>query len=669
MRRRYVLAALVGGLAVLLLPGVAAQGANGHANYHAVCPAPAVGYAHCHALVVTDAHGNPNATSAPTGLSPSQIKDAYSFSTSLTAGTGTTIAIVDAYDDPNAESDLNVFSNQYGLPACTTANSCFKKVNQSGGTSYPSSNAGWALEISLDVQWAHAIAPGAHILLVEANSNSFSDLLTAEQYAAAHAGYVSNSWGGSEFSSESAYDGYFSHSGTSYFVSAGDAGLPAEYPSASPNVISVGGTTLHLGLSKTDAGYETGWSSGGGGCSSYESPNAAQSTGSVNCHGTRATPDVSLDADPNSGVAVYDSVRYYGQRGWWTVGGTSASSPMVAARSAVEGAVVNAAYVYGSYITYRDITSGNNGAPCLVGYDLCTGRGSWTGSGGGSTAAAPDPPTGLAATGGAGVVSLSWSAPNNDGGSQITGYEVRRSTSSGGEQDFATLTGTGTSYDDYAVTAGTTYYYEVEAVNAVGPSAPSGEASATTPSATVPGAPSGLAATGGDGVVHLSWTAPSDGGSPIQQYEIDRTGGTGGGIQIFAGPGTTYDDTSVTNGYQYTYDVKAINGVGTGPASTSVSATPAAATKPVAPTNLSATQANGRGVQLTWSELDSSVTSFNVYRGDGTMPSSFVVVGSSTTTSYKDTSTSRGSMYTYYVVAINGSGQSDPSDTASATAK
>ena len=325
-------------------------------------------------------HVRPNVSNSPTGLSPAAIKSAYNFTTSSTAGAGTTIAIVDAYDDPTAESDLAVFSSQYGLPACTTANGCFTKVNQTGGTKYPKTNAGWALEISLDVQWAHAIAPGAKILLVEATSNSFTNLLAAEDYAANHAQYVSNSWGASEFSGENAYDGHFSHSGVSFFVSSGDNGTPAEYPSSSPNVISVGGTTLHFNGGNFSS--ETGWSGSGGGCSVYETAPSAQSGfgeyGQVNCAGKRATPDVSLDADPASGVSVYDSTRYQGQKGWWQVGGTSASSPMVAARAAVAGTVVNSAYVYGTGISYRDITSGNNGASCLVGYDLVTGRGSWT---------------------------------------------------------------------------------------------------------------------------------------------------------------------------------------------------------------------------------------------------------------------------------------------------
>jgi hypothetical protein len=389
MRRRSVLAALVGAVSLVLVP-VAAHGANPHANYHAVCPGPPAGYAHCHALVVTDAHGKPVSNATPSGLAPVDIRSAYGFpapassnwADSHNAGHGKTIAIVDAYNDPYAESDLGVFSSQFGLPSCTTANGCFEKVNQSGGTSYPRSNSGWALEISLDIQWAHAVAPGAKILLVEASSNSFSNLLTAETYAAGQAQYVSNSWGGGEFSGESSYDSSFSHSGVSYFVSAGDGGLPAEYPSTSPNVISVGGTTL---TQNGDGSWnETGWSKGGGGCSAYENATSAQSGFSeynqAHCAGKRATPDVSLDADPNSGVSVYDS---YGYGGWVTVGGTSASSPMWAAASADSGGTVGSSWVYTSdSSTFRDITNGNNGAPCLVGYDLCSGRGSWLYSGG-----------------------------------------------------------------------------------------------------------------------------------------------------------------------------------------------------------------------------------------------------------------------------------------------
>ena len=366
-------------------PAVAAPGAGTRAagvlGNKRVCGPAAVGTAACHARVTVGTDGiTPKAASSPTGLSPAKIKSAYNFPTSSSAGTGQTIAIVDAYDDPRAEGDLAVFSSQFGLPPCTVANGCFVKVNQTGGTKLPRADSGWALEISLDIQWAHAVAPGARILLVEASSNSFTNLLAAEDYAKTHAQYVSNSWGAPEFSGESQYDSHFSQPGVSFFVSAGDAGLPAEYPSSSPSVLSIGGTRLAFNSDGTLAS-ETGWSSGGGGCSSYEPAPLAQATfaqySQVGCAGRRATPDLSLDADPASGVSVYDSTKYQGQSGWFTVGGTSASAPMIAARSAITGLMIDSAYVYGNGITYRDITAGNNGATCLTGYDLCSGRGSW----------------------------------------------------------------------------------------------------------------------------------------------------------------------------------------------------------------------------------------------------------------------------------------------------
>ncbi len=404
MRRRLLTflaaAALVAGTA--LAAGTATAGASGPGGQpgassfgrsHRVCGDVPAGFARCHAHVVDAAAGKPGrgggglTDPVPLGLSPAQVKAAYAFPAALDAGGTATIAIVDAYDNPKAESDLATFSTQFGLPACTTQNGCFRKVNQTGGTRYPRANAGWALEIALDIQWAHAIAPGANILLVEASSNSFANLVAAVDYARAHAGYVSSSWGASEFSGETGYDGHFASPAgrtVSFFVSAGDNGLPAEYPSSSPNVISVGGTKLTFNADGSLAS-ETGWSDGGGGCSLYETattPQAAPGTGYdlVGCGTTRATPDVSLDADPASGVSVFDSYGYNGRTGWFTVGGTSASAPMWAARSAVAGAHVDAAYVYGrDAATFRDVTEGNNGAACTAGYDLCTGRGSWVG--------------------------------------------------------------------------------------------------------------------------------------------------------------------------------------------------------------------------------------------------------------------------------------------------
>ncbi|MDQ1518559.1 MAG: hypothetical protein QOE80_4389 [Actinomycetota bacterium] len=326
----------------------------------------------------------PRATSGPTGLTPDQVKQAYAFPTAADAGSGQTVAIVAPFDDPNIEADLNAFSRKFGLPACTTANRCFKRVDQKGGKNYPSPDKLWALEISLDVEWAHAIAPGARILLVEAKSDRLADVIAAEDYATAHAGYVSNSLGLDEFAGESDLDNHFLRPGVSIFAASGDDGAAAGpgYPATSPGVIAVGGTTL-VDIGKPSFA-EQGWRGSGGGCSLYEPAPAAQSAfagyAAVNCAGKRATPDVSLVADPHSGVSIYDS--YKTADNWTVVGGTSAATPMWAARAAVSGLVIGAAVLYGpaSPITFRDVTVGNNGQPALTGFDLVTGLGSWTGA-------------------------------------------------------------------------------------------------------------------------------------------------------------------------------------------------------------------------------------------------------------------------------------------------
>ncbi|HEY5110993.1 MAG TPA: S53 family peptidase [Acidimicrobiales bacterium] len=324
-------------------------------------------------------------------LSPAQIISAYNFPTTSPSGglpgTGKTIAIVDAYNDPNIASDLATFDTQFSIPqlnSCTitaTSGPCFQKINWSGGTTYPAFDQGWALEISLDVEWVHAIAPGASILLVEATSNSVPDLVRAITYASMKAQYVSMSFGAAELSAEtSTYDRAFTSTTASYFAAAGDAGLSTEWPSTSPKVISVGGTTLSLTSTGTVAS-ETGWINGGGGCSTYETATTSEANyptyAQANCAGKRATPDVAADADPNTGVFVYNSNNFYGTTGWYTVGGTSLSTPIWAARSADSGVVVNSAYIYGTNaINFYDVTQGGNAAGCLVGYDMCSGLGS-----------------------------------------------------------------------------------------------------------------------------------------------------------------------------------------------------------------------------------------------------------------------------------------------------
>jgi subtilase family serine protease len=364
------------------------------ADHRPVCPGPAApGNSRCHARVVVDERGRPKAAAVPSGAyGPAQFRGAYKLP-STSAGSGQTIGIVDAYDDPNIESDLGVYSRQFALPSCTTANGCFKKVNQTGGTQYPAKNAGWSLEIALDVEIAHAVCPNCKILLVEATSNSFSNLLAAEDYAKAHATVVSNSWGGGEFSGESSYDTHFSTANKPITFSSGDSGYGVEYPAASQYVTAVGGTTLRV---NADNSYksEAVWSGAGSGCSALEpKPTWQKDSGCLR----RTVADISADADPNTGAAVYDSVRYQGRSGWFQVGGTSLASPLIAAVYALSGnatGIGDAQYVYG-HATYgasgtlHDVTTGSNGS-CggsylctgLAGFDGPTGLGTPQGTGG-----------------------------------------------------------------------------------------------------------------------------------------------------------------------------------------------------------------------------------------------------------------------------------------------
>ena len=453
------------------------QSTQSKAHQHAVCGAVARGYARCLAHVVEtgtpQGHGPGPASTTPRGYGPSTIAKAYEFSTA--GGAGQTIGIVDAYGAPTVTSNLQTFSSQFGLPACGTAtNGCFTKVNQSGGTSYPRSTSGWALEQSLDVEWAHSLAPYAKVLLVEATTSSFTNLLTAVSYAAAHANYVSMSWGGTEFSGESSYDStYFSKAGVSYFAAAGDTGSEVIYPSVSPDVVSVGGTTLHVttnGTWKT----ETAWKTAGGGCSTYEKANTAQAAyktyPNVGCNGQRATPDISLDANPTTGVSVYDTERLStGQSGWLQVGGTSASTVMVAAHAAETTQPLSASTLYGGTLKVYDVTSGSNGHPCTLGYDLCTGLGSWNtavGTTAGSTSGSSSgtlsftPGTGQTLTAGspstAITVKLSAPAPS-------TGLTVTLTTSTGGFATSSTATSFSSSLTlKVAATSSVTqsFYYE-----------------------------------------------------------------------------------------------------------------------------------------------------------------------------------------------------------------
>lgn len=326
------------------------------------------------------------ASGNPTGLSPQQVSQAYGFnqisfgsSSSPVAGDGTgqTIAIVDAYDDPNIQQDLATFDQKFGLPAANLS------VQYAGG-SRPQGNSGWSEETSLDVEWAHAMAPKANIVLVEASADSLGALLQAVDVARnlPNVSVISMSWGSSEFSSETSYDSHFTtpagHIGITFVASAGDSGAPGVWPALSPNVLAVGGTSLNVA---SNGAYlsETAWSDSGGGVSRYEAEPSYQQA--AQSYGARTSPDVAYDANPATGFSVYDS---YSGDGWFTVGGTSAGAPQWSALIAIAnqvrgsaGTLANAqADLYNLPATdFNDVTSGSNGYSAGQGYDLVTGRG------------------------------------------------------------------------------------------------------------------------------------------------------------------------------------------------------------------------------------------------------------------------------------------------------
>ncbi|WP_369390266.1 peptidase S8 [Streptomyces sp. CG1] len=380
---------------------IAAQVAKAHVQYTRACGAtPKKGYAACNALRVTGGTTafmekqaalkgiaprtvKPNAASdSPTGYGPSDIQSAYGLASAASSnGSGETVAIVDAYDDPNAEADLATYRSYYGLSDCTTDNGCFSKVSQTGSTtSLPSADSGWAGEISLDLDMVSATCPNCNILLVEAKSASDADLGTAVNEAVKlGAKFVSNSYGGSESSSDTSYDSkYYNHPGVAITASAGDSGYGAEYPAASRYVTAVGGTALKTSSDSrgwTESVWNTSSTEGtGSGCSAYDAKPSWQTDSGCS---KRMIADVSAVADPATGVSVYDT---YQASGWNTYGGTSASSPIIASVYALAGTPGSsdypAQYPYNAAGTsaLNDVTSGSNGT-CSTSYFCTAGSG------------------------------------------------------------------------------------------------------------------------------------------------------------------------------------------------------------------------------------------------------------------------------------------------------
>jgi subtilase family serine protease len=344
-----------------------------------VCKHAGTARARCFAIRVDRiASGRLHHAASPVGYGPSDLQAAYALPAS-TNGTGETVAVVDAYDDPTAEADLSVYRAQFHLPACTTANACFSKIDQRGGDDFPDADPGWAEEISLDVDMVSATCPRCSILLVEADSASMANLGSAVKTAVAKgADAVSNSYGGPD-AKDSTYGRYYHHSGVAVTASAGDNGYGVSYPASSKWVTAVGGTTLRR--SASSRGFaETAWSDTGSGCSTLNAT-TWQPAITTACPG-RALTDVSAVADPATGVAVYDSTPYESAVGWLTFGGTSASSPIIAAVFALAGNTADVddgsfLWTHETASNLWDVTTGSNGT-CLTS-QWCSARAGWDG--------------------------------------------------------------------------------------------------------------------------------------------------------------------------------------------------------------------------------------------------------------------------------------------------
>jgi subtilase family serine protease len=329
-----------------------------------VCTAARAGEAACHARVLVDASGAPVANATPAGLGPSQLRAAYQITSTGTSST--VMAIVDAFGYPTAEADLATYRSTFGLPACTTANGCFRKVDQRGGASFPRTDVGWDQETALDLDMASAICPSCQILLVEADTNSNANLSAAVNEAASLGAHViSNSYGGGE-SGTTAFEAAYDHPGIAITASSGDGGFGVEFPASSPHVTAVGGTSLRT-AANARGWTETAWSGAGSGCSTvYAKPAWQTDTGCAN----RTVADVSAIADPNTGVAVF-APSSRNKSAFLVFGGTSVAAPLIGAVYAVNGGAVNfGADPYAHLGALFDVTSGSNGT-CSPGY-LCT---------------------------------------------------------------------------------------------------------------------------------------------------------------------------------------------------------------------------------------------------------------------------------------------------------
>jgi N-acetylneuraminic acid mutarotase len=403
--------------------------------------------AHCDAVPLTDKAGEVAVTPAvdgppSTALGPTQIQSAYNLPD---AGAGETVAIVDAYGYSTAEADLGVFRSYYGLPACTTADGCFSKVDEDGGTNYPPDDDGWSIETSLDLDAVSSACPKCNILLVEADSDDVDDLAQAEDTAASlGAVAISNSYGGDEDPSELSLDAYYDHPGIAVTASAGDSGYGASYPATSPDVTSVGGTLL-----TADSGTARGWDESvwndedgatGSGCSADEPQPSFQQGLATDCPDNRADNDISADAAPASGLGIYNSEAL---GGWSQYGGTSLSSPLVAAMFALAGkptpGTYPVTYPYADPSALNDVTSGNDGD---CGNVLCQAGPGWDGPTGLGT------PDGVRALAGGPSGQVVGTVTDSGSGAGLSGVTVTATAATG--DTYTATTNTSGAYDLYA---------------------------------------------------------------------------------------------------------------------------------------------------------------------------------------------------------------------------
>ncbi len=625
----------------------------------------------------------------PAGLSPAQVRHAYGFDQITFAngavrgdGSGQTIAIVDAYDQPNIAHDLAVFDATFGLAAPPS----FTKVNQAGGTAYPATSAGWGLEISLDVEWAHAIAPGARILLVEASSADWSDLLAAVNYARAQPGVsaVSMSFGSGEWPSESALDAYFTtpagHGGVTFVASSGDAGSAGapNSPSVSRNVVAVGGTQLSVDAAGNYLG-ETAWSGSGGGVSVYEAQPGYQRGVVTQTTTRRAVPDVSYDGSAGSPFAVYDS----GYAGWLEVYGTSAGAPQWAALVAVadqgralagkgtlDGATRTLPMLYQLPAAgFHDVTAGGNGGYAAgPGYDLVTGRGSpranlIVAALAGTPAAAPTPPhvttpahaaaspvsgtrtvlsvAGTDAAGAAGLI-YTWSVTGLPSGAPAPTFSANGTNAA--QNTIATFYRAGT------------YTFRVTLRDAAGLTATSGISVTVNPTLTSITLTPGSAALTAGRSQQFSVTARDQFGVPLSRqpawtWSLAAGGGTVNAAGIYTAPAAGPGSATVR-----------VSGGGRSATASVTYTAPGLA----APSGLTARAVSSGWVLLTWADNSSNVTGFVVERStDGGL---WKQVGSvaANVRFFDDTAASSSHSYAYRVRAYSGSRVSAYSNTTAA---